>query len=389
MRLSNVSFRYGRRAPAVIRHADASLAPGDVVELTGVNGAGKSTLLRLLAGLVRPTAGTVTGRPAVVGFAPDRFPVDQPFTVAGYLRHMARIRGGAPWEPWLDRLAVRHLLGMRLGELSKGSAHKVGLAQALMADPGLLVLDEPFAGLDEDTGAALPSIVADLAARGAIVVVSDHQGGLRGLPGLRHWSLAGGRLGAVVLATRAPLGQEAASLPDGAVLVVPVLAWAARSLLDTEPDQQRAMSAVAVGGRPREVAAGLLAALAACAAFAALALGWGLLLGLSAAPPPEVLAAATILYGLSALSGTVLGALTSRAILPSPAVSIMTLVLGYLAMLLVSASPLSWLTVPVVPWMRAASDGALAARLPLLAAVSLAWCLIGLTAYGWLRRTRP
>ncbi|MGR6923053.1 ABC transporter ATP-binding protein [[Actinomadura] parvosata] len=194
MRLTNVSFRYRRRDPLVIEDADAHLAPGDVIELTGVNGAGKSTLLRLLAGLARPTTGTISERPPVVGFAPDRFPGSQPFTVTAYLRHMSRVRGGARWEPWAERLNMGHLLATPLGDLSKGSAHKVGLAQALMAEPGLLILDEPFAGLDADTRQALPSIAAEVAGRGGIVIASDHQGGLRGLPGLRHWSMVDGRL---------------------------------------------------------------------------------------------------------------------------------------------------------------------------------------------------
>ncbi|GAA3216884.1 ABC transporter ATP-binding protein [Nonomuraea helvata] len=194
MQLSKVSFRYRRRGPSVIQDADVRLAPGDVIELTGVNGAGKSTLLRLLAGLARPTTGTIAGRPEVVGFAPDRFPTAQPFTVTAYLRHMARVRGGARWEPWAERLTMDHLLDVPLGELSKGSAHKVGLVQALMAEPGLLILDEPFAGLDADTRETLPSIAAEVAARGGIVIASDHQGGLRLLPAVRHWSLVDGHL---------------------------------------------------------------------------------------------------------------------------------------------------------------------------------------------------
>ncbi|MGP4094043.1 ABC transporter ATP-binding protein [Nonomuraea sp. KM90] len=194
MRLSRVSFRYRRRDSFVIEDADAHLAPGDVIELTGVNGAGKSTLLRLLAGLARPTAGTIADRPPVVGFAPDRFPTGQPFTVTAYLRHMSRVRGGARWEPWTERLNMGHLLDTPLGDLSKGSAHKVGLVQALMAEPGLLILDEPFAGLDVDTRETLPSIATEVAGRGGIVIASDHQGGLRGLPGVRQWSVVDGRL---------------------------------------------------------------------------------------------------------------------------------------------------------------------------------------------------
>lgn len=193
---------------------------------------------------------------------------------------------------------------------------------------------------------------------------------------------------AILYGSRAPRGEEASVLTDGAVLIIPVLAWAARSLLDTEPDRQREMSAIQAGGRGREVAAGLVAALAACAALAALALGWALALGISQSPPTGVLAAAFVLYALAALTGTALGALTSRAVITSPAVSIMVLLLGFLAMLLVSASPLRWLTVPLIAWMKAANAGHLLAELPQLAAVSLVWCLIGLGAYVVIRRGR-
>ncbi|GAA0951712.1 ABC transporter ATP-binding protein [Nonomuraea longicatena] len=100
MHLTDVTFRYRRRSRPILDRVTAGLAPGDVVELTGSNGAGKSTLLRLLAGLTRPSSGTVTARPAVVGYAPDRLPTAQPFTVAQYLTHHQRIRGCASWRPW-------------------------------------------------------------------------------------------------------------------------------------------------------------------------------------------------------------------------------------------------------------------------------------------------
>ncbi|WP_406673421.1 hypothetical protein WBK31_27535 [Nonomuraea sp. N2-4H] len=193
---------------------------------------------------------------------------------------------------------------------------------------------------------------------------------------------------AILHGSRVPAGQEGSALADGAVLLVPVLAWAARSLLDTEPDRQREMSAVLVGGRGREVAAGLLAAFAVCAAFAALGMGWALLLGVTQWPSDGLLSAAAALYVVSALTGTALGALTSRAVLPSPAVSIMTLVLGYLAMLLLSAMAPAWLTVPLIGWMRAASRCELVERLPELGPISVAWCVIGLAAYAWLRHRR-
>lgn len=188
MRIASLSFRYGRRAPWILSDAGLVLEAGDVVEVTGPNGTGKSTLLRLVAGLLRPTRGNVEDRPRVVGYAPERFPADQPFTVAAYLRHMAAVRrvDTESIGHWSERLGMDHLLGQRLPDLSKGSAHKVGLAQALLAEPGLLVLDEPFAGLDAVTRAELPRIIGEISARGGIVVMSDHQGDLRSFPGLRR-----------------------------------------------------------------------------------------------------------------------------------------------------------------------------------------------------------
>ncbi|WP_230878534.1 ABC transporter ATP-binding protein [Planomonospora sp. ID67723] len=192
MQLSGVSFRYSRRGPWVLRNVDLDLHAGSVVEVTGRNGAGKSTLLRLLAGIVRPSRGSVAGRPPVVGYAPEVFPVDQPFTVAAYLAHMARARRVSPaaGTALAERLGAARLLGLPLGDLSKGSAQKVGLIQALLAPPGLLILDEPFAGLDEQTRAELPEIIEEVASGGGAVVVSDHQNQLRGFPGARRWLVA-------------------------------------------------------------------------------------------------------------------------------------------------------------------------------------------------------
>ncbi len=194
MRLSQVSFRYSRRGPWILRDVELMLRPGSVIEVTGRNGAGKSTLLRLLAGIVPPSRGTVADRPRVVGYAPDVFPVDQPFTVTDYLTHMTRVRRASSTAA--DELAVRlnatHLMDQPVGDLSKGSAQKVGLIQSLLAPPGLLILDEPFAGLDEQTRTELPVIIGEIAADGGTVVVSDHQNQLQNFPGADHWLVAAG-----------------------------------------------------------------------------------------------------------------------------------------------------------------------------------------------------
>jgi ABC-type multidrug transport system ATPase subunit len=193
VQLEQVAFRYRRRAPWVLRDVTLTVPRGRVIEVNGANGAGKSTLLRMLAGVVPPVRGHVSNRPVRVGYAPERFPTAQPFTARSYLDHMCRI-GGVPPEragEWAERLGFAGLLDTRLADLSKGSAHKTGLVQALIASPDLLVLDEPFAGLDAKTRSALPALLAELAADGTSVVVSDHQGDLRELPDIVRWQVSG------------------------------------------------------------------------------------------------------------------------------------------------------------------------------------------------------
>ena len=225
MRLSSMSFRYSRRGPWVLRDVELTLSPGSVIEVTGRNGAGKSTLLRLLAGVIPPSRGTIADRPGIVGYAPDVFPVGQPFTVNGYLEHLARIRGISPVaaEELAVRLNATHLLNQPLGDLSKGSAQKIGLIQSLMAPPNLLILDEPFAGLDEQTRAELPLIISEIAAGGGMVVVSDHQNQLQSFPGADHWLVENGAVtswsGGRPHQAPAPLdgeeSQQAPALLDG------------------------------------------------------------------------------------------------------------------------------------------------------------------------------
>lgn len=220
MRLNSVAFRYRRRDPWILREISLALPRGRVVEVTGPNGAGKSTLLRLIAGVLRPGRGSITERPAKVGYAPERFPAAQPFPVGTYLRYLARMRRMSSAEAqmaiteWAERLGLGPLLGTPLPELSKGSAHKVGLAQALLTAPELVVLDEPFAGLDPQTRSALRSLLAELADGGATVLVSDHQSALRKLPEVHRLrvdghtvTMAGGGMEHTVIEVVVPLAE--------------------------------------------------------------------------------------------------------------------------------------------------------------------------------------
>jgi ABC-type multidrug transport system ATPase subunit len=171
---------------------DAVVQPGETVVVLGRNGAGKSTLLQLAAGVLRPVRGNVQDRPQVIGWVPERFPADQPFTAEQYLRRMAALRGGGDVDGWIERLKFGEHRHTRLADLSKGTAQKVGLAQALLVRPGLLVLDEPWEGLDSVARKLIPEIVAEVTGDGGTVLVSDHRGEIAGLPDAIRWTVADG-----------------------------------------------------------------------------------------------------------------------------------------------------------------------------------------------------
>ncbi|MFE2237663.1 ATP-binding cassette domain-containing protein [Streptomyces sp. NPDC059442] len=180
MNLDGVGRRYGLRGPWVLRGVSLGLPSGTLVRVTGTNGTGKSTLLRLVAGIDAPTEGRITGRPPRTAYVPERFPVALPFTAAGWLVHLGRVQGLGrrdaehAAEEWLDRFGATAFAGTPLDELSKGSSQKVAVAQALLADPGLLVLDEAWTGLDTAAREELDRAVRERVAAGATVLFVDH-----------------------------------------------------------------------------------------------------------------------------------------------------------------------------------------------------------------------
>lgn len=194
---SGVAKRHGRRA--VLHGVDLVVHPGEVVGVLGANGSGKSTLLRILAGVSRPSAGAVRTVPRV-GHVPDRFPAQQRMSARAYLRHLGRISGLTRTDAddraarWLARLALAGGPDTSLRDLSKGNAQKVALAQALLAEPELLVLDEPWSGLDAETRPVLSEVIAEVAADGAAVVFTDHRPELVRATATRSYRLTGGGL---------------------------------------------------------------------------------------------------------------------------------------------------------------------------------------------------
>ncbi|MEN3610467.1 ATP-binding cassette domain-containing protein [Plantactinospora sp. ZYX-F-223] len=198
MRLDQVWLRYGARDPWVLRAVEVEIGPGQSAVVLGRNGVGKSTLLQVAVGVLDPTRGVVRDRPRTVGWVPERFPADQPYTVGQYLTGMGRIRGLSATAAartvtgWIERLGLAAYRDVRLPALSKGTAQKVGLAQALLRPPGLLVLDEPWEGLDAATRELVPELIAEVLDGGGAVLVSDHRGETVRLPHAAQWSVTDG-----------------------------------------------------------------------------------------------------------------------------------------------------------------------------------------------------
>jgi hypothetical protein len=175
-----------------------------------------------------------------------------------------------------------------------------------------------------------------------------------------------------------------------AALMFPFFAWAARGLLDTEPDTQRHLDAVALGPA-RALAAGLLAAVAVVWCLCCVALVVPVVLGLAHGVTAETEIGGIALTLASGLAATATGALTSRAIIPTAGASMLVLIAGIAAILLASLGPLQWISVPMTGWIRAAEHGSASftGALPGLLLHTVIWAVVATGAYATLRRTRP
>ncbi len=185
--LDALSKRYGD----VIALDDAGfdVPPGRIVGFLGPNGAGKTTAMRCIFGLVEPDAGSVmwNGRPVGArerlrfGYMPEERGLYPKMRIEEQLAYFARLSGldradaAAAAAQWLERLGLGDRGRARLEELSHGNQQRVQLAAALVHDPAVAVLDEPFAGLDPLAIETLAATLRQLAAQGVGIVFSSHQ----------------------------------------------------------------------------------------------------------------------------------------------------------------------------------------------------------------------
>jgi manganese/zinc/iron transport system ATP- binding protein len=191
LEVAGLSAGYG--STFVLRDISLVVPAGSVLGLIGPNGSGKSTLLKAIAGVLPLRSGCVlldgepTGRhPASVAFVPQREDVNWGFPVSALdvvLMGRYRRRGWLRRPGKADRTAARGALaalglagmqGRHISEFSGGQQQRIFLARALAQEPRLVLLDEPFTGIDAENRAILHGVIADLAGAGAVVVMATH-----------------------------------------------------------------------------------------------------------------------------------------------------------------------------------------------------------------------
>ncbi|MDW6062244.1 ATP-binding cassette domain-containing protein [Streptomyces sp. FXJ1.4098] len=176
--------RYGDRT--AVEDLTFTVQPGKVTGFLGPNGAGKSTTMRMVLGLDAPTRGrvTVAGRPyaehpaplTVAGALLEAKSIHKGRSALGHLMALAHTHGipRRRVEQILDQVGLREAAGRRVGGFSLGMGQRLGIAAALLGDPGTVILDEPVNGLDPEGVRWIRTLLKELAAEGRTVFVSSH-----------------------------------------------------------------------------------------------------------------------------------------------------------------------------------------------------------------------
>jgi len=178
--LKNVGKSYGRNT--IFDNISMSIDAAHPVVIMGENGCGKSTLLKIIAGVLSHTRGEVIRAPHMkYSFAPDRFP-KLPFKVGEYLLHMGRMEGMSDVDinGYMDAqfayLGIsKNIKEQKIEKCSKGTIQKVNIMQAFLSKSDVLVMDEPFSGLDEASIDRLIELLAKTAHSKTAIVLSCHE----------------------------------------------------------------------------------------------------------------------------------------------------------------------------------------------------------------------
>lgn len=184
LRAEDIEKRYGSRLPftrtvEVLTGASIELRTSEVVGIVGENGSGKSTLLKILVGALEADAGSIT-RGTTVGWCPqesllyDRLTVAETFRLFGEAYDLSGEEIAAGRDRLADTLDFERFLDYRIDHLSGGNRRKVDLSVALLHDPDLLLLDEPYTGFDWETYLAFWELATELKGRGTSIAVISH-----------------------------------------------------------------------------------------------------------------------------------------------------------------------------------------------------------------------
>ncbi|PGK34308.1 ABC transporter ATP-binding protein [Bacillus anthracis] len=186
LQIQNLTKQFGESK--AVNSLQISLPKGEVLGLLGRNGAGKTTTIKMLLGLLTPNEGSITwngksfGTSGVtIGYLPEERGLYTKSRVIDQLRYFGRLEGMTKKEVdlaidhWLERLAIPEYKFKTAGELSKGNQQKIQLIAALLHNPELLILDEPFSGLDPVNAGMLASIIEEQVQSGKTIILSSHR----------------------------------------------------------------------------------------------------------------------------------------------------------------------------------------------------------------------
>ena len=167
----------------VLRDVNLAIGDGEVIGLLGPNGAGKSTLMKIMVGVWNADSSpiSVARLPKTIGYLPEQNPLYEDMYVREYLRFFVGLRSQESGtkskdkmvEELIERVGLTAEANKRVGQLSKGYKQRVGLAQAMIGDPELLILDEPTTGLDPNQLEDIRALIRDMG-EDRTVVLSTH-----------------------------------------------------------------------------------------------------------------------------------------------------------------------------------------------------------------------